>query len=113
MSSRTPVEWERTCRKKKSKREAARTKQETSGMEFTADRRLEKKKPIEFFKKNSSFWSSSLGREEADRVLDLKSKSQRGKKRKAKRSGCERATDRRVTNRRSKEAQPTIKYIDG
>jgi hypothetical protein len=61
MSSRTPVEWERTCRKKKSKREAARTKQETSGMEFTVDRRLEKKKPIEFFKRIVAFGVRRLG----------------------------------------------------
>jgi hypothetical protein len=60
----------------------AGTKQATVGMEFAADRRLEKKKPIDFLEKNSSLWSLVVRRKEADRVWDLKSKYQRGKKRK-------------------------------
>jgi hypothetical protein len=68
--------------KTKGKGEAARTKQETVGIEFAAGRRLKKEADRVFGEMNSpaSFWSSAVRRKEADRVLDLKSKSKIGKK---------------------------------
>jgi hypothetical protein len=79
--------------KTKSKGEATGTEQETVGMEHAA----------------TQSWSSAFERGKADRDLELKFKSQRGEHAKE----WLIATYRRLNKRRSKEAQPTITYIDG
>jgi hypothetical protein len=53
-------------------------------MEFASGRRGKKEADI-VLERKSSFWSSAVRRKKADRVLDLKSKSQ---KKKVKESGC-------------------------
>jgi hypothetical protein len=55
------------------------------------------------------FWSSAFERGKDDRDLELKLKSQRGEHAKE----WLRVTYRRLSKRRSEEAHPTIKYIDG
>jgi hypothetical protein len=76
--------------KTKIKGKAAGTQQETVGMERAA----------------KQFGSSAFGREKTDRYLELKFKSQRGKKAKKWLS----ATYPRLSKRRSKEAQSALTY---